>query len=208
VTADAITDLPAAARAPRVGCGDAPALLLVDFARGWTEPTSPFALDCDSALAASERLLAAARGTGRPVVFATVAYDELDLQTVKMLAKTPRVKAMRAGSPATEVDARLAPGEGELVLVKKHASAFFGTHLASFLISRGIDTLLIGGCITSGCVRATAVDAAQHGYRALVVADACADRTAEAHAESLRSIDDLYGDVVALDQAEACLHRS
>ena len=172
VTADAITDLPAAARAPRVGCWGRARAAARRLRPRLDEPTSPFALDCDSALAASERLLAAARGAGRPVVFATVAYDELDLQTVKMLAKTPRVKAMRAGSPVTEVDARLAPGEGELVLVKKHASAFFGTHLASFLISRGVDTLLIGGCITSGCVRATAVDAAQHGYRALVVADA------------------------------------
>jgi maleamate amidohydrolase len=108
---------------------------------------------------------------------------------------------MRTGSPLTEIDPRLAPADGELVLVKKHASAFFGTGLARHLEERGVDTLLIGGCITSGCVRASAVDAAQHGLRALVVADATADRSRAAHAASLESIDALYGDVIALAEA-------
>jgi maleamate amidohydrolase len=188
-------------RAPRVEAGRTVALLLVDFACGWTDPESPLALPCEGEVLAAGRLLDVARERGAPVIFTTVAYDEADLETVPMLRKTPRVRQMRTGSPLTEVDPRLAPREGELVLVKKHASAFFGTPLLSYLVALGVDTLLIGGVITSGCVRTSAVDAAQHGFRALVVSDATTDRSPEARAAALKSVDDLYGDVV--DCAEA-----
>jgi maleamate amidohydrolase len=194
--------------APRVEAGRAAALLLVDFARGWTDPESPLALPCAAEVTAAARLLEAARERGAPVVFTTVAYDEADLETVVMLRKTPRVRQMQTGSPLTEIDPRLAPRDGELVLAKKHASAFFGTPLLSYLVARGVDTLLIGGVITSGCVRTTAVDAAQHGFRALVVADATTDRSIEARAAALKTVDDLYGDVVTCVEAEEVLARS
>ncbi len=194
--------------APRVEAGTAPALLLVDFARGWTDPASPLALPCADEVAAAVRLLETAREHGVPVIFTTVAYDAADLETVPMLRKTPRVRQMRTGSQLTEVDPRLAPRDGELVLVKKHASAFFGTPLLSYLVSSGVDTLVIGGVITSGCVRTSAVDAAQHGFRALVVADATADRSPEARVAALQTVDDLYGDVVTLAEAEGVLARS
>jgi maleamate amidohydrolase len=192
-------------RAPRVEVGRAAALLLVDFARGWTDPVSPLALPCAGEVMVAGRLLAAARERAAPVVFTTVAYDEADLDTVLMLRKTPRVRQMRTGSRLTEVDPRLAPRGGELVLVKKHASAFFGTPLLPYLVARGVDTLLIGGVITSGCVRASAVDAAQHGFRALVVSDATTDRSPEARAAALKSVDELYGDVVDCAEAEEVL---
>ncbi len=195
-------------RAPRVEAGRTVALLLVDFACGWTDPESPLALPCEGEVLAAARLLAAARERGAPVIFTTVAYDEADLETVPMLRKTPRVRQMRTGSPLTEVDPRLAPREGELVLVKKHASAFFGTPLLSYLIALGVDTVLIGGVITSGCVRTSAVDAAQHGFRALVVSDATADRSPEARAAALKSVDELYGDVVDCAEAEEVLALS
>jgi nicotinamidase-related amidase len=195
-------------RAPRVEAGRTVALLLVDFVCGWTDPESPLALPCEGEVLAAARLLAAARERGAPVIFTTVAYDEADLETVPMLRKTPRVRQMRTGSPLTEVDPRLAPREGELVLVKKHASAFFGTPLLSYLIALGVDTVLIGGVITSGCVRTSAVDAAQHGFRALVVSDATADRSPEARAAALKSVDELYGDVVDCAEAEEVLALS
>jgi maleamate amidohydrolase len=195
-------------RAPRVEAGRSAALLLVDFACGWTDPASPLALPCAGEVIVAGRLLVAARERGAPVVFTTVAYDEADLETVPMLRKTPRVRQMRTGSPLTEIDPRLAPRDGELVLVKKHASAFFGTPLLPYLVARGVDTLLIGGVITSGCVRASAVDAAQHGFRALVVSDATTDRSPEARAAALKSVDELYGDVVDCAEAEEVLaHR-
>lgn len=200
--------IPDMIRAPRVGAGRRPALLLVDFARGWTDAVSPLSLPCAAAVEAAAVLLAHARRRSVDVVFTTVAYDDDDVKRVLMLRKTPRVAQLRTGSPLTELDPRLAPSAGELVLVKKHASAFFGTDLAGHLSAGGVDTLLIGGCITSGCVRATAVDAAQHGYRTLVVADATADRSAAAHEASLRSIDELYGDVVTLANALEALERA
>ena len=192
-------------RAPRIGCGVAPAVLVIDFARGWTDPLSAFSLTLDSQLESTARLLAAARAAAVPVIYTTVAYDRDDPGAVPMLRKTPRVAALQRGSWQCEIDARVRPGDDDIVLIKKHASAFFGTSLASLLATRGIDTLLIAGCITSGCVRATAVDAAQHGLRALVVEDAVADRSPEQHASSLRSIDALYGDVVTLREALASL---
>lgn len=194
--------------APRIGPGDAPAVLLVDFACGWTDPASPMHVPCAAAVEAARRLLDAARAAGLPVAFTTVAYEAHELDTVLMLRKAPRVRSMTVGSPLTQVDPRLAPAEGELVVVKKHASAFFGTTLHGHLAKRGIDTLLIGGCITSGCVRATAIDAAQHGLRALVVRDATADRVQTAADESLRVIDSLYGDVISLSQAVGILGGS
>ncbi len=145
---------------------------------------------------------------GAPVIYTTVAYDPEDLDAVPMLRKTPRVAAMQSGTWLTEIDARVAPADADTVLTKKHASAFFGTALGSLLAAKGIDTLLIAGCITSGCVRATAVDAAQHGFRALVVEDAVGDRSPEMHAASLRSIDDLYGDVVSLQETLAALRAN
>lgn len=191
--------------APRVGVGNAPALLLVDFARGWTDPESPLSLPCAGEVDAAAELLRVARGHCAPVVFTTVAYDDGDAETVLMLRKTPRVRLMREGSPLTGIDPRLTPQPDELVLTKKHASAFFGTSLASHLAARGIDTVVIGGLITSGCVRTTAVDAAQHGYRALVVSEATTDRSAEARRAALQTVDDLYGDVVTLAEAKEVL---
>ena len=187
---------------PRLGPGERPAVLVVDFARGWTDPASPLAGDFEQPVAATVPLLAAARNAGVPALFTTVAYEERELDQVLMLRKTPRVRALRAGSPLTEVDPRLAPADGEPVLVKKHASAFFGTSLEAELRARGVDTLLVAGCITSGCIRTTACDAAQLGFRPLVVREAVGDRSVGAHEAALEAIDALYGDVVSL--AEAC----
>jgi maleamate amidohydrolase len=159
---------------------------------------------CAAELEAAATLLAAARARRVPVVFTTVAYGDDD-DTVMMLRKTPRVRQMREGSPSTEIDPCLAPLPEELVLTKKHASAFFGTSLQSHLADHGVDTIVLGGLITSGCVRTTAVDAAQHGYRALVVSDATTDRSAEARRAALQTIDDLYGDVVTLAEATEVL---
>ena len=187
---------------PRLGPGARPAVLVVDFARGWTDPASPMAGDFDEPVAATAEIVRVARAAGVPVVYTTVEYDEADAERVLMLRKTPRVLALRPGSPWVEIDPRVAPADGDPVLVKKHASAFFGTDLDEQLRRRDVDTVLLCGCITSGCVRASAVDAAQLGFRPLVVREAVGDRDQDAHEASLQSIDALYGDVVSL--AEAC----
>jgi maleamate amidohydrolase len=193
---------------PRLGFGAVPAVVVIDFARGWTDPASPMAGDFDAELAACAELLAAARAAAVPVVYTTVAYEDHELDSVLMLRKTPRVRILASGSPLADVDARVAPQEREPVLVKKHASAFFGTPLEDILRERNVDTLLIAGCITSGCIRTTAADAAQLGFRPLVVREAVGDRTVAAHEAALAAIDGLYGDVLPLADAVAHLVAS
>jgi nicotinamidase-related amidase len=195
--------------APRLGFGVRAAVVVVDFARGWTDrAASPMAGDFDAPVEACARLLDAARAAGAPVAFTIVAYDEDELDANLLLRKTPRVRVLVTGSPLVEVDPRLAPREGELVLVKKHASAFFGTPLEAELRARGVDTILLAGCITSGCIRTTAADAAQLGFRPLVVREAVGDRDPAAHEAALAAIDALYGDVVALAEAVAHLEAA
>jgi len=193
---------------PRLGPGARLAVLVVDFARGWTDPASPMAGDFDAPVAASAELLASARAAGVTVAFTTVAYEEGELDRVLMLRKTPRVRILRVGSALTEVDPRLAPQRDELVLVKKQASAFFGTALEAELRKLGVDTLLLAGCITSGCIRTTAADAAQLGFRPLVVREAVGDRDETAHAAALAAIDTLYGDVIPLAEARRLLEAA
>jgi maleamate amidohydrolase len=177
-------------------------VLVVDFARGWTDPASPLALPADTEVEAAAALVAAARPAGLPVAFTTVAYAPGEDMPIVLL-KAPRVRCMAPGSPWVEIDPRLEVAAGERVVVKRHASAFFETDLAQWFGDRGVDTLLLAGCVTSGCVRASAVDAAQHGFRPLVVRDAVVDRSAQAHEASLIDIEQRYGDVIALDEALA-----
>lgn len=200
----ALRDHYPAGPAPRLGCGERPAVLIVDLVRGWTDPASPLAADLDETVAAAAQLLTAARSHGAPTVFTTVTYrpDDLDAPLVR---KAPRVACLEEGSPWTELDPRLGVLPDEHVLVKQGGSAFFGTGLAEQLDALRVDTVLLAGCVTSGCVRASAVDAAQHGFRSVVVRDACGDRSPLAHEANLLDIEQRYGDVVRLDDAERYL---
>lgn len=185
----------------RVGFGQRPALLAVDFITGFTDLRSPLAGDLDAQLAATNTLLEPARAAGIPVIFSTVAYDAELQEAGVWVRKIPSNKWLVEGSEWVEVDARLAQRPNETTLVKKYASCFFGTDLAARLVSRQVDTLIITGCTTSGCVRATAVDACSYGFRTIVVEEAVGDRAALPHAASLFDIDAKYGDVVGLEEA-------
>jgi maleamate amidohydrolase len=185
----------------RVGFGERPALLAVDFITGFTDLRSPLAGDLDSQLAATNTLLEPARATGIPVIFSTVAYDAELQEAGIWIRKIPANGTLVEGSEWVEVDKRLNQRPNETTLVKKYASCFFGTDLAARLISRRVDTLIITGCTTSGCVRATAVDACSYGFHTIVVEEAVGDRAALPHAASLFDIDAKYGDVVGLDEA-------
>jgi maleamate amidohydrolase len=193
----------------RQGPGTRPALVVVDLVNGFTDPGSPLWCDADGAVAATARLLDAARSAGAPVAFTTVAYDEAgERVAAAFIAKVPSLRTLRAGSRWTRVDDRIAPRPGEPVLLKLFASAFFGTPLAAMLAAAGADTVVVTGASTSGCVRATAVDALQHGYRVVVPRDAVADRQAAPHEAALFDIDAKYGDVVGLEEAEALLRAA
>ena len=190
----------------RQGAGNRPAVVVVDFIEGFTNPASALACDADAAVAATRRLLDAAREAGAPVLFTTVCYENDDLErAAAFIAKAPALATLRPGSTWVEVDARLAPRAEEPVLVKLFASAFFDTHLDEMLRQAGRDTVLVTGASTSGCVRATVVDALQYGYRVLVPRECVADRAIDAHNGSLLDIDAKYGDVVSSDEAIAAV---
>jgi maleamate amidohydrolase len=184
--------------AQRVGYGVRPAVLVVDLIRGFTEAESPLSADLDHVLTATLAILRAARNQGLPVLFTTVEYDASTKDAGLFPLKIPALKLLLTGSPWVEVDKRLEPQPGELVIRKKYASAFFGTELAPTLTSQGVDTLIVTGCTTSGCVRASVVDALQHGFRAIVPAEAVGDRGQLPHQANLFDIDAKYGDVVSL----------
>lgn len=192
----------------RVGAGVAPALVVIDLSYGFTDPASTLHCGADTAVEATAALLEAARGGGSPVVYTTVAYDRAGLQTAAaFLAKAPALAGLTPGSHWVGIDARVAPRPDEAVLVKLFASGFFGTILGALLSAARCDTVVVAGASTSGCVRATVVDALQHGYRAIVARQAVADRSPAAHAASLADIDGKYGDVVDLAEAVTILSR-
>lgn len=186
----------------RQGAGDRPCLVVVDLSYGFTDPASALHCDCEEAVAATARLLEAARDGGAPVVFTTVEFDEGTRRAAEhFIAKAPALLTLTPGSRWSRIDERIAPAPGEPLLVKLFASAFFGTPLAALLAQRRCDSVVVTGASTSGCVRATVVDAVQHGYRTLVPRQAVADRAASAHEASLTDIDAKYADVVDLQEA-------
>lgn len=184
--------------------GQRPALLIVDFVMAYCDPASPLYAAPEAALASTSRLLAAARAAGVPVIFTTVVYQAGGLDGGLFYRKIPALKAFDVGSPMGAFAAELAPQADELVVTKHYASAFFGTTLASSLTASGIDTLLITGCSTSGCVRATALDALQHGFAPFVVRDGCADRHPAPHEANLFDLQAKYAEVIG--DGEALTH--
>ncbi len=183
----------------RVGFGQRPALIVVDFVRAYTEPGAPlFAPAVVDAVRATRPLLDRARARRLPVVFTRVEYSRSAAEAGVFLRKVPALAAFTAGSPLAAIVPELAPGADEVVLVKAYASAFFATPLASLLVAAAVDTVIVVGCSTSGCVRATAVDGLQHGFRVIVPRECVADRAAAPHDANLFDIDAKYGDVLPL----------
>lgn len=189
----------------RVGFGTKPALLIIDFIKAFTDLSSPLASNLDPEIVATRQLLDEARRLNLPIAFTTVEYDEGFRDAGVFIKKVPTLSVLKKGSPLVAVDERLAPLPNEHVLVKKYASAFFGTSLAATLTAAGVDTLIIAGCTTSGCVRASAVDGCQNGFRTIVVRECVGDRAPEPHEANLFDIDAKYGDVVTLQETVSYL---
>jgi maleamate amidohydrolase len=192
----------------RAGFGGRPALLVIDINVGFTDPASPLVCELDGVVTAIARLLDEARRAEIPVVYTTVSYTEGDkIAAAAFIEKIPALLTLEAGSRWVEIDPRVAPLPHEPVLNKLFASAFFGTALSSLLAAAACDSVIVTGASTSGCVRATAVDALQHGHRPLVPREAVGDRNPSAHEANLYDIDAKYGDVVSLDEAVAHLEE-
>lgn len=185
--------------------GDRPALLIVDVVMAYLDPESALYACADSALAANERLLAAARLAGLPIFFTNIEYEADGVDGGMFYRKVPALKAFRRGSPESCFPPSLRPRETEVVVSKKYPSAFFGTPLAAMLTAGGIDTVIVTGYSTSGCVRATALDALCHGFRPFVVRDACGDRDQSVHESNLFDIQAKVAEVIAEDEALALM---
>ena len=182
----------------RIGFGQSLALLMVDFMQGYTTPGAPlYAPAVVKAVDESRSLLAAARSHGQPVVHTNIRFHPGHFTDGGIwVRKAPVMTAMVDGNPQAAFCPDVAPLPHELVFTKQYASAFFGTSLASTLHAIGVDTVVIAGCSTSGCVRASAVDAMQHGFRTIVVRECVGDRHDAPHEANLFDIDAKYGDVV------------
>ncbi len=181
------------------GAGRRPALLVIDMSLGFTDPESPLVCDLDDVVTAIGQLLEAAREAAIPIVYTTVAYSEANKATARaFIEKVPALLTLAAGTRWIEIEPRLAPLPNEPVLNKLFASAFFGTALATLLTSHACDSVIVTGASTSGCVRATAVDALQHGYRVVVPREAVGDRDIAAHEQALTDIEAKYGSVGTL----------
>ena len=184
----------------RGGFGRRPALVVIDMTLGFTDPESPLACDLEGPVSEIQKLLEVAREAEIPIIFTTVAYREADkLTAAAFIDKVPALLTLEAGTRWAEIDPRITPKETEPVLNKLFASGFFGTGLSSLLTAAGVDTLIITGASTSGCVRATAVDALQYGFRPVVPKEAVGDRNPEAHEANLYDIDAKYGDVIPVE---------
>lgn len=179
----------------RVRRGRRPSVLVVDFALGFTDPAYPTGSDMSAAVEATAAVLDTAREVAAPVLFTTIGYGDAD-EAGAWLAKAPGLAELRVGSQPVELDGRLRRRAGEPLLVKKGPSAFAGTELHAMLTDRAVDTLIVCGATTSGCVRASVVDALTLGYPVLVPADCVADRAREPHEANLFDMDQKYADVV------------
>lgn len=181
----------------RVGFGTRPALILIDFCQAYFEPGNALHAPVEDALASALRVREAARAAGVPVVLTNVVYHPTGFDGGRFYEKAMPLKNFVKGSPMGAFGPGLEPHEDELVVSKQYPSAFFGTSLASTLTAAGIDSVILTGLTTSGCVRASCVDAMSHGFRTAVVAEACGDRHAAPHDANLFDMNAKYADVVS-----------
>ncbi len=189
-----------------LGLGERPALVLVDMIEGFTNPECPLGCDCPEVVAANAELLAAFRQRGLPVFFTTVVYHD-DSQARVFRARVPALNVLTPGSRWVKVDRRLAPLADEVVVEKQWASAFRGTDIDAQLRERGVDSLVVTGLTTSGCVRATAVDGLQYDYPVVVPREAVGDRNMDAHAANLFDLHAKYADVWSLAEVVAAVKQ-
>lgn len=176
------------------GIGKRPALVLVDMIKGFTDPLCPLGSESDAVVAENQRLLVAFRQHQLPVFFTTVVYHSPE-QAPVFRARLPALNVLQPGSAWVEVDDRLSPFEGEPIIEKQYASSFHGTDLLHRLHAANVDSLVVTGLTTSGCVRATAVDGLQNDFAVVVVSDAVGDRNLEAHRANLHDLEAKYADV-------------
>jgi maleamate amidohydrolase len=184
----------------RIGFGRRPALLVVDFLKGFNDPKLFGGGNIGPAIDCTVKLLAAARKFGLPIAFTRHTYAADGSNRGIFNQKIPKLDTLTIDSPSTEIVDVLAPQRGEYVLCKHYPSAFFATDLASWFSMRGVDTVIVSGCTTSGCVRASVVDAMGHGFRPMVVVDCVGDRAQAPHHANLFDMEQKYADLMSCQE--------
>lgn len=187
--------------------GDRPAVLVVDFSCGFTDPECDLGADMTAEVEATRRVLDVAREGGLPVIFTTIGFEPSLKDGALWTKKVPSLGDLQVGGRWVELDPRLGRREEETVILKKGASAFFGTNLSAILATQRVDTVVLCGATTSGCIRATAIDLLQYGYPALVPRECVGDRAPGPHEANLVDIQAKYGDVVPVEEALEYLNR-
>ena len=187
--------------------GDNPGVLVIDFSCGFTDPECSLGTDMTKEVEATRILLDAARSKGFPVVYTTIGFAPHGKDGGIWIQKAPALLDLELDGKWIEIDPRLDPQDGEVVIMKKGASGFFGTNLASVLTAQGVDTVILCGATTSGCVRATAVDLLQYGWPAVVPRECVGDRAQAPHEANLFDIQAKYGDVVSLEEVFSYISR-
>jgi nicotinamidase-related amidase len=187
------------------GFGSSPAVIVVDFQYGFTSTESPAGGDFSEVIERTVELLTVAREAGCPILFTTVAFPAGTENKLRWLDKMQSMRSFIAGSHWCDIDHRLQRRENEPILPKVASSGFFGTPLSAILTSFGVDTLIVVGCVTSGCVRATVVDGVSYGYRVIVPFECVGDRSAAPHDASLFDIESKYGDLMSVGDVCAAI---
>lgn len=181
------------------GLGQSPALLIVDVIKGFTDPDCPLGSEAASVVEANRQLMKVFHSKKRPVYLTTVVYDS-DEQASVFRARVPALNVLSRGSHWCDIDPRLPISASDTIIEKTHASAFHGTDLADQLRSKGIDSLVVTGLTTSGCVRASAVDGLQHNFKVVIPEEATGDRDPSAHQANLYDLNAKYVDVLGLEE--------
>jgi maleamate amidohydrolase len=191
----------------RMGFGKRPGLLIVDFTVGFNDPAAFGGGNISQAVTRTVGLLEQVRSLGLPVAHTKIVYAEDGSDTNVHCLKVPRLLTLTPSNAASDFVPELKPRKGEIVITKRLPSAFFGTDLAGMLVAKDVDTLMIAGCTTSGCVRASTLDAMCHGFRPMVVSDCVGDRAEGPHAASLFDLGKKYADIMTRDEIFAELDR-
>ena len=189
----------------KTGFGRRPALLIVDFVNGFTDPAMLGGGNITDAVHATIPLLALFREQSLPVVFTRIVYAGDGSDAGVWCEKAPRLRDLTESSQHSQVVSELAPRPGELIIRKAQASAFFGTDLCGVLIARGVDTVVVAGCTTSGCVRASVIDAMSWNFRPIVASDCVGDRALGPHEANLFDMGQKYADLVTATEIIAAL---
>jgi maleamate amidohydrolase len=189
--------------AQSIGVGRRPALVMVDFVLGFTDPEHFGGGNIKPAIDRTVGLLAVARARRWPVAHTRVVYADDGSDAGAFTRKAPGLRKLTETSPLSQIVEELRPAAGELVIRKRQASAFFGTEFASWLLWNQVDTLLVTGCTTSGCVRATVVDAVAYNLRTIVVTDCVGDRAMGPHEANLFDMGQKYADLMTADEVIA-----